>query len=82
MNKKKIFDILVKHTCEVIPELKNHNFQLNDSLSDLGANSIDRVEIITMMMETLSLRIPRVELFGTQNLEELVDVLYGKLYSA
>ncbi len=29
---------------------------------DLGANSIDRAEIVTMTLEALSLPIPRVEL--------------------
>ena len=78
MNKEKIFELIQDHTREVIPELENHAFQRTDRLVDLGANSVDRAEIITMTMEALSLQIPRVELFGATNLGELADVLYEK----
>lgn len=78
MNKEDIFKLIVRHSCEVIPELEGHVFQLSDRLNDLGANSVDRADIIMMTMEALSLQIPRVELFGAKNIGELVDVLYEK----
>lgn len=78
MNKEKIFEIIQHYTREVMPELESHAFQRTDRLVDLGANSVDRAEIITMTMEALSLQIPRVELFGATNLGELADVLYEK----
>lgn len=82
MNKKDIFQLIVCHSCEVIPELEDHEFKPGDRLAELGANSVDRAEIIMMTMEALSLRIPRVELFGAKNIGELVNVLYKKLQSA
>lgn len=82
MNKEDVFMLVVRQSCEVIPELEGHEFKASDRLVDLGANSVDRAEIITMAMEALSLQIPRVELFGAKNMGELVDVLYEKLQSA
>jgi len=82
MNKEDIFKLIVRHSCQVIPELTGHEFKQSDRLVDLGANSVDRAEIITITMEALSLQIPRVELFGTNNIGELADVLYEKLQSA
>jgi polyketide biosynthesis acyl carrier protein len=82
MNKEDIFKLVVRHSCEVIPELEGHEFKPGDRLADLGANSIDRADIIMMTMETLALQIPRVELYGAQNIGELVDVLYAKLQSS
>jgi polyketide biosynthesis acyl carrier protein len=79
MNKDEIFKLITGHTCEVLPELTGHVFQYNDRLADLGANSIDRAEIVMMTMESLSLDIPRVELFGVKNIGELADLLYAKL---
>ena len=76
MKKKEIFELVVKHTCQVVPKLKKHTFQAEDTLKDLGANSIDRSEIIDMTMESLSLEIPRVKVFGAKNIGKLVDVLY------
>lgn len=82
MNKEDIIKLIARHTCEVIPELTGHNFKPGDRLVDLGANSVDRAEIITITMEALSLQIPRVELFGANNIGELADALYEKLQSA
>jgi polyketide biosynthesis acyl carrier protein len=79
MNKEEIFKLVVQHSCEVIPELEVHEFKSSDRLVDLGANSVDRAEIVGMTMEALSLQIPRVELFGAKNIGDLVDVLYTKL---
>jgi polyketide biosynthesis acyl carrier protein len=78
MEKAEILELIVRHSSEVLPKLAGHNFQPSDRLVDLGANSVDRAEIIMMTMEALALRIPRVELFGTNNIGELVDVFYEK----
>lgn len=82
MKKEDIFEFIVRHSCEVIPELEGHVFKPSDRLVELGANSVDRAEIVAMTMEALSLQIPRVELFGAKNIGELVDVLYKKSQSA
>ncbi len=76
MEKKNLFELIVSHTCKVIPKLKNHTFKPEDRLKDLGANSLDRSEILDMVMESLSLQIPRVKIFGAKNIGELVDILY------
>jgi len=81
MNKEDILKLVARHTCEVVPELKSHEFRSSDRLADLGANSVDRAEIVMMAMESLSLKIPRVEVFGAKNIGELVDVLHEKLQS-
>ncbi len=48
----------------------------------MGANSLDRSEIIEMAMESLSLQIPRVNVFGAKNIGELVDILYENMPEA
>ena len=78
MDQNDVFNLVVKQVCEVIPELKGHKFKHDDQLSDLGANSVDRAEIVTMSMEALSLKFPRVELHGVKNIGELTTVLYEK----
>lgn len=77
-SEEEIFEIVKGHICEVIPDLEDHTFAPTDQLVNLGANSIDRAEIVMMLMETLSLQIPRVELFGVKNIGELAHVLYEK----
>jgi polyketide biosynthesis acyl carrier protein len=76
MEKKEILDLIVRHTCTAIPILKNHTFQAEDRFKDLGASSLDRAEILEMVMTSLSLDIPRVAIFGAKDIGALVDVLY------
>lgn len=78
MNRNDIVELIARHSCEVISKLKNHEFKPSDKLVDLGANSVDRAEIVMMTVESLSLQIPRVELFGATNIGELADVHYEK----
>ena len=81
MKLEEIFKLIERHACEVIPALEGHDFKPNDRLVDLGANSVDRAEIMTMTVEALSLQIPRVELAVASNIGELAHVLYEKLQS-
>lgn len=79
MNKEDIFAIVTRHTQEVIPALRGHDFKPTQSLRELGANSIDRSEIVMMTLESLALRIPLVETVKATNIGELVNVLHAKL---
>ncbi|WP_149552352.1 acyl carrier protein [Streptomyces marokkonensis] len=74
----RVFDLIVEHTREVVPELEGHRFAPSDSLRDLGANSIDRAEIIVMTLESLSVSIPLVELADAKNMGELADLIHDK----
>jgi polyketide biosynthesis acyl carrier protein len=73
-----IFNIIVQHTCEVIPELESHSIVETDRLADLGANSMDRVDIVMMTLESLSLQIPLIELAKAKSIGEFTDLLYEK----
>ena len=78
MTSDAIFEIITRHTCEVLPELENHSFKRDDELTELGANSLDRAEIVMMTLESLALNIPKVELHGIENIGQLADVLHQK----
>jgi polyketide biosynthesis acyl carrier protein len=78
LSRNTIIETIIRHTCEVIPELEGHNFSLNDSLKNLGANSVDRSEIIMMTLATLSLNIALIDTAGAKNIGELADILYEK----
>ncbi|WLQ38954.1 acyl carrier protein [Streptomyces laculatispora] len=78
MPEPRVFDLIVDHIREVIPELEDHRFEPSDSLRDLGANSIDRAEVIIMTLDSLSVRIPLVELADAKNIGELADLIHDK----
>lgn len=78
MTKQYIFDLIVANTCEVLPDLKERQFTQADSLRDLGANSIDRSEIIVMTLDALSLNIPLVEFAAAANIGDLASIIHAK----
>jgi polyketide biosynthesis acyl carrier protein len=78
MTKQEIFDVINRHVRAVLPRLENHDFKLTDSLKELGANSVDRSEIIMMTLETLSVSIPLVHMAKAQNIGELAGIIYEK----
>jgi polyketide biosynthesis acyl carrier protein len=78
VTKEEIFAIVTQHAREVVPGLQEHRFDPGESLRELGANSMDRSEIVLMTLESLSLSIPLVETARARNIDELVDVLHAK----
>lgn len=82
MDKQSIFDVIVQHTREVIPALAERAITPTDSLKLLGANSVDRSEIIMMTLETLELDIPLMQMARADNIGELAEIMLGKLVDA
>lgn len=79
MTKDAVLQLIARHAREVLPGLDSHAFVATDRLSDLGANSVDRAEIAMLVQESLSLSVPRVELFGPRNIGELADLFVSKI---
>lgn len=59
---------------EVLPECDEQSITLHNSLKALGANSIDRAEIIILTLRRLNLKIPLIEFAQAQNLKDLVTI--------
>lgn len=78
MNKDRVFEIVKKNILELLKELNPEYITPQASMRNLGANSIDRVDVIIGSLEALSLKIPLTELAKLQNIGELVDFLYEK----
>ncbi|CAM4023976.1 acyl carrier protein [Bordetella tumulicola] len=78
MTQQDIFDVIVRHTRDVLPNLTDHPFQSGDSLKALGANSVDRADIIMMTLETLALNVPLVEMARADSIGNLAEIMYAK----
>ncbi len=79
MDKDQIFNVIKTNIIDVVPELANRSITMQDSLKELGANSIDRAEILIKSLAALQLKIPLVEVGQPENLEELVTIFANKL---
>lgn len=78
MNQDRIIEIIVGHAREVVPKLVQHQFLPTDSLKSLGANSIDRADIIMMTLETLSVNIPLMAMAKADNIADLARIIDEK----
>jgi polyketide biosynthesis acyl carrier protein len=74
MTKDDVFQAVKKNTLEVLG-IDPGEITMGKSLTDLGANSVDRMEIVTSTMEDLGIKIPLMSFAGVSNIEGLVDVL-------
>lgn len=79
MKSDQIFTLIKQNTLELLPELANRPIQMTDSLRDLGANSIDRAEILIKTMANLNLKVPLIDFARAKNIEELVNIFLAKL---
>jgi polyketide biosynthesis acyl carrier protein len=81
VDRHEIFTLVRQHTATVL-DIDPGSIAIEQRLADLGANSIDRMEIVTMSLDALSLEVPLVEMAGVHNIESLVDLLSRKLSAA
>lgn len=81
MTKEKIFDIIKTNISKVLYDLSIENVIPEDSLKNMGANSIDRMEIITMTMEELGVKVPLVDFGEIKNIQGLIDFFMDKVDS-
>src|SRR6202035_88089 len=76
LDKEEIFEVVKANTLKVLPDLLADDVTIDKNLSDLGANSVDRVEVVLYSLEQLGLKVPTAELHGVRNLRALVDLLH------
>lgn len=79
MTRADVFAVVTRQLLEVLPDLDPALIHEDRSMRDLGANSIDRADVIVQTMEQLGVKFPIAELAGVPNLRGLVDVLVAKV---
>jgi polyketide biosynthesis acyl carrier protein len=70
-----LFAVVRSKVLDVLPDVDPAAVTLESRLADLGANSVDRVEVTLLSAEALGIDIPRAELHGVDNLRGLVEIL-------
>lgn len=74
MTEEEIFAVLRAQIIDVLPEAADVEITLDHSMRDLGANSIDRMDVVIAVQEELGTKVPNSELTGAGNLRSLVAV--------
>ncbi|MCP4602859.1 MAG: acyl carrier protein [Proteobacteria bacterium] len=76
MTQEEVFEVLKKHILDQLEdEVEESDIDIEKSMLDLGANSLDIVEIVTNTMRELKIKIPRDELASINTMKGLVEAM-------
>lgn len=79
MDKDQIIEIIKYQISEVLPEIPSEALSGCPSMKLLGANSIDRAEVVVMTLEELDLAVPLIDLGGAQDICHLADLMLSHM---
>ncbi len=69
-----VWNALMESIIEIFPEFSTRKLVETDSLKSLGANSIDRADVIMSTMSRLKLKVPMVTFAAAKNIGELSSI--------
>ncbi|MBB1242380.1 phosphopantetheine-binding protein [Streptomyces durbertensis] len=75
MTPDEIFAVVRRNLLEVLPDLEEAQVSLEHSMRELGANSIDRMDVVMAVQDDLGVRVPASALTQANDLRSLVAVL-------
>ena len=79
MEREEIESVVRKHVASVVGDLKPSDLDMSRSMKDLGATSLDMVEVVSLAMRELNVKVPRPELNRLTNMDGLVDLLHKSM---
>lgn len=79
MTKENVYQLVKEVIVDVLPNLSEDQISIDQNLTELGANSIDRMEVVMLSMQELGIKIPLMSFAGVSNIEGLVDVLLANV---
>ncbi|MBZ5708982.1 MULTISPECIES: phosphopantetheine-binding protein [Nannocystis] len=74
-----VLAVVKRHLVDTVEGIDSAQVDPAKSMKDLGANSLDIVEVVSCSMRELKVKIPRAELNKLTNINELVDLLHKTL---
>lgn len=75
MTRQEVFEVIKRSIEEIVPDINSENLTMEDSLKEIGVNSVDRMDIIVTTLEELDLHKKMVQFGGLKNIGEIVDVI-------
>ena len=74
MTQDEVFEVLKKYVLiQLEDEVEEDEIDIEKSMFDLGANSLDVVEIVSNSMRELKIKVPRDELASIDTMKGLVE---------
>ena len=79
MDKAAVFAVLKQEILNVLPLVKTEDITPDNRLVDLGANSLDRSEIVVNCMSSLNVKLEPWALAELKNIGDLCDALHAAI---
>lgn len=76
MTNDEVFAVVKRRLLEVCPEIPATEVTREASMKELGASSLDMVEVVSVSMRELGVRVARQQLADLRNIGGLVDLLH------
>ncbi|MCD4657363.1 MAG: acyl carrier protein [Planctomycetes bacterium] len=73
MKREKIIKIIKKHVVDNLDDVEINDIDESESIKDLGASSLDIIEVISGSMRELKIKIPRSELAEISTINQLAE---------
>lgn len=77
MDRNTIEGVVRKYLARAL-DIDPASIDASKSMKDIGANSLDIVEVVSSSMRELRIKIPRAELNTIENIDGLVDMLHER----
>ena len=79
VTREHVLDVVKNHIIDTLDDVDETAIDPDKSMKELGANSLDIVEIVSCSMRELKVKVPRSELAKLENITQLVDLLCGEI---
>jgi len=76
VTKAEIMDVLLTNLQATVPDLKDVRVEPHQSMTEVGAKSLDVVDVVSTTMRQLKVKIAREDLAKIKTVGALVDALY------
>ncbi len=73
VKREKIIKIIKKHVVDNLDDVEINDIDESESIKDLGASSLDIIEVISGSMRELKIKIPRSELAEISTINQLAE---------
>jgi len=74
MTRSQMFEVVRANIERIVEEAAGHEITEGTSMVDLGADSLQIVEVVSRSIKELRLKVPRTELASARTVKDLLDL--------
>jgi len=79
LTKEEVIKVIKKHILENLEDIEESDIDTSKSMKEVGADSLDIIEVVSCSMRELNIKIPRTELSEINTIDQLADKLLEHL---